>query len=288
MGGFHGITRGDGCPRLLWLQYGFPSFGILRQRPQLVQFSRPTRILIGILAAIAAPCTIASTPTASPVVLSISPGGGIRVASGKTQIAHITPGLFDVGWQGAAYIAGSPKDYRPGTYRGKLNARSGVVQSELRTADIPQGISLAYSLTPNAAMPLHIVHVTIEFPEQELVGQSYQCDDTRGTFPAKPGATQVFSKRIRRLSLATQTGGQFRIEFPAPINVLLQDNRRWGPTFSVRIGESCDPKKPHRTQRPDQHRLLLHSSRRPEGRLRWPRHSCRRTRLDPPRLQSRH
>lgn len=198
--------------------------------------------LASLFAVGAASWSVASAAT--PVTLSISTGGELRLTSGKTEIAHIAPGLFEAGWQGAGYVAGTPKNNRRGLYVGKLKAKSGIVQCELRTADVAKGISLNYTLTPKASMPLQIMYVSLEFTEPEVAGQTYECDGTRGTFPAKPGNTQLFSKRIRRLSLSTRTGGQIHVEFPSPTNVLLQDNRQWGPSFSVRIGEPRDPKKP--------------------------------------------
>jgi hypothetical protein len=195
---------------------------------------------VGMLAANAAVWALASTPA----VLSFNTNGSIRLTSGSTEIAHIVPGLFEAGWLGGGYVGGNPKDNRPGLYHGKIKAKSGNVESEVRSADIANGASLTYTLTPKAAMPLHSLHVTIEFPESELAGQPYECDGVRGTVPTKDGGTSIFSKRIRRLSLAAKTGGQIVIEFPAPTNVLLQDNRRWEPSFSVRIGDSRNPKKP--------------------------------------------
>lgn len=207
---------------------------------------RALAAMAGLMATSAASWAFAATP----VVASFSTGGELRLVSGETEIAHVAPGLFEAGWQSAGYVAGNPKNNRPGLYHGKIKAKSGMIESELRSADVAQGVSLAYTLTPKARLPLHILHVTVEFPENELAGQSYECDGARGTIPAKLGSTQVFSKRIRRLSLSTRTGGRIRIEFPAPTNVLLQDNRQWGPSFSVRIGEPLDPKKPVQSEVP--------------------------------------
>lgn len=193
--------------------------------------------------AIVSVSTWADAP-ATPVVLSVSPGGTVRLARGKTEIAHITPALFEASWHGAGYTPGSPRDYRPNVYRGKLVAKSGgLVAAELRTADVAHGVSLAYTLTPKAALHLHSLHVTIRFPESELAGQKYECDGKSGTIPAKFGTVQLFTKTVRRLAFSTQTGGTIQLEFPAPTKVLVQDDRCWGPDFSVRIGASFDPRK---------------------------------------------
>lgn len=220
------------------------------------------RVPAGMLAASALSWIMASASVAAPAVLSISTGGEIRLTSGKTEIAHVAPGLFEAGWQGAGYVAGNPKDNRPGQYRGKLKAKGGTVESELRTADVAQGLSLSYALTPKAPLRLQILYVSVEFTEQELAGQGYECDGVRGQFPAKLGNIQLFSKRIRRLAVNTRTGGQIVLEFPAPRQVLLQDNRRWGPTFSVRIGEPRDPQKPVEADVPVK---IAFSLIRPEG-----------------------
>jgi hypothetical protein len=219
-------------------------------------------VLAGLVAASAVSWSIASAPAATPVTLSVSTGGEIQLNRGTTEIAHVAPGLFEANWQGAGYVAANPKNNRPGVYHGRIKARSGVVDCQLHTADVAQGVSLAYTLTPKASLPLQILYVTVEFTEEELAGQTYECDGTRGTFPAKLGGTQLFSKRIRQLAVTTRTGGKIRIAFPAPTNVLLQDNRQWGPSFSVRIGDPRDPKKPVEPEVPIK---IAFSLTRPEG-----------------------
>jgi hypothetical protein len=201
--------------------------------------------LAGLVAAIAATSSRAASPADSPVVLSIGTGGGVGIAAGKTEIAHIEPGLFEPGWQGAGYTPGSPKHFRTGLYLGKLKVTGGeVVETELRTADVANGVSLAYALVPKAPLRLQSLHVSIDIPEAELAGRDYVCDGAPGKVPATPGATQLFAKPIRTLSLATRSGGRIQLDFPVATQVLLQDDRRWGPRFSIRIGAPCDPRKP--------------------------------------------
>jgi hypothetical protein len=227
------------------------------QRPALI---RLVAGMTGILAAIGA--ARATTSTVPPAVLSFSTNGGIRLTIGKTEIAEVMPGLFETGWVGGSYAPASPRDARPGLYHGKLKARHGDVTCELRSADVPQGVSLGYTFTPQAALPLQSLHVTAEFPEQELAGRTYECDGTQGTFPAKLGSVHLFSKRMRRLSLATRTGGQILLEFPVPTHVMLQDSRQWTPSFSVRIGEPCNPRQPTRPGVPVK---IAFSVKRPDG-----------------------
>ncbi len=218
--------------------------------------------LAGVFLASLPSWTIASSRAASPVTLSVGTGGEIRLIRGETEIAQVVPGLFEAGWQGAGYVAGSPTSNRPGEYRGRLKAMDGVVESQLRTADVAQGVELDYALTPKAPLRLQILYVTADFAEEEVAGHQYECDGVRGTFPATRGGTQLFSKRIRRLSLTTRSAGRISIEFPRATQVLLQDNRQWGPTFSVRIGESHDPNNP---VQPDVPIKIAFTLTRPEG-----------------------
>lgn len=186
----------------------------------------------------------ASSQASPPVELTVSPGGDVHLASGKAEIAHIGPALFEAGWNGAGYAPGSPRDFRPGIYRGKIKATGGVVESELHASDISNGVSLNYALTPKAALALHSLHINISLPERELAGQKYVCDGVEGVLAEKSNALQVFAKRIRKLSLFTKSAGEIQFEFSTPVHVLLQDDRRWAPTFSVRIGEPRDPQQP--------------------------------------------
>lgn len=198
--------------------------------------------MAGLLAAVAAICAAASTP--KPALLLFNTDGSLRLTSGDEEIARVAPGLFDAGWRGGSYVGGSPKDFRPGLYQGKIKAREGAVETELRSDGVANGVALSYTFTPKAALRLHILHVSVRFPESELAGRPYECDGVPGTVPPQDVGTSIFTKRIRRLSLDTRTAGRIVIEFPAPTNVLLQDNRRWEPSFSVRIGDSRNPDKP--------------------------------------------
>jgi hypothetical protein len=225
-----------------------PPYKLLSERTHGVQRSLTICLLVGVAGVLAATATFtakAATAPAAPVVLSVSTGGVIRLTSDKTEIAHIAAGLFEAGWQGSEYTPGSPKHYQPGLYRGKIRTKSGgLVETDLRTVDVAGGVSLAYTLTPKAALRLNSLHITIAFPERELAGQAYVCDGKSATIPAKLGTLQLFDKRVRAISLTTRTAGQIRIEFAVPTHVLLQDDRRWGPSFSIRIGEPCSPEKP--------------------------------------------
>lgn len=83
---------------------------------------------------------------------------------------------------------------------------------------------------------LNSLHVGAEFGIPALAGGRWTADGQSGTFPPEFGEVSLFHGSIRELSIELPAGGELRWRFPVPTSVLVQDNRRWGPSFSVRIG----------------------------------------------------
>jgi len=193
-------------------------------------------ITIALLVAAVVPALArgASPPTTGIV----SPAGEIRIERAGTEIATLIPGLFETGWKHASLGAGKAGQVFSGdVHHGKITAPSGaVVDVELRLSPEGGRVGLEYRLTPQVDMALNSLHVSLGLPARPWAGGSFAADQHSAALPAQFGKTGLHSAAIKSLQLRGNDGLQFGLEFTEPTPVLIQDDRQWGETFSVRVG----------------------------------------------------
>jgi hypothetical protein len=176
----------------------------------------------------------AETPRWAVVV---SPSGAVRVDRDGKEFGSLTPALFEVPWQFATMGGGSggepPKD---GVHRGQIRAASGgVVDTELRKTAEAAGVRLEYRLTPRNEMKLNSLNVTLTLPTSLCAGGKFVADGREDALPVMFKSAQLHAKPTKSLRIAPPGGGVLRLDFAEPAQVLVQDDRQWGETFSVRI-----------------------------------------------------
>lgn len=104
-------------------------------------------------------------------------------------------------------------------------------------------VEAQYLFLPEQDVSLAALFVGATFPAHILAGGSWSVGDGRGgTVPARHGAVALFAGTTTSLGLETPAGLRIAFAFPEPTEVLLQDDRQWGPSFSVRIGHSGAPR----------------------------------------------
>ncbi len=99
---------------------------------------------------------------------------------------------------------------------------------------------LKYRLTPRQAIKLNSFNVSLNLPISAVAGRAFRADNIRGKVPREFGDIHLHSGELRRFSLTT-AAGELSLQFPQATTVLLQDNRKWGPSAVVRIGPSFTP-----------------------------------------------
>ncbi len=149
--------------------------------------------------------------------------------------------LFTKGWQRSLH----------GTGFKFADAKSGVCAFALKLSDAEQvaaqvkvvpaaegALRAHYTFTPKTAVELSSLFVGTRFPAQSLIGGRWRADQKSGAFTEAQGALSMFSGKIKTLEIETPPPAVQRlvVTFDAPTPVLIQDNRRWGDTFGVRIG----------------------------------------------------
>lgn len=167
----------------------------------------------------------------------VSPSGRVELSLGRTRIATVSPGLFEATWRSATVTAASTVADRGKLLRGTIRSPGGaMVDCELRPAEITGGLRLAYKLKPRRAITVNSVHVSLDFPIRLVAGGQYVVDGERGKVPLEFDDIHLRDAPAKSVRLTVGGDSVLHLDFDSPTPVLLQDNREWGPSFSVRIG----------------------------------------------------
>ena len=171
--------------------------------------------------------------------------GRVTLRREKEKIGDFGAGLFNQQWVSADATA----DARQPDTVGKRQLRiavpgGGEVTGWAAIAGDQGELKAQYVFTPEQDLALNSLHVSVEFSVPTLAGGRWTADQRSGTFPADFGDVQIFQGPIRALAIELPAGGNLRWSFSEPTSVLLQDNRNWGPSFSVRIFRSASAQQP--------------------------------------------
>jgi hypothetical protein len=173
---------------------------------------------------------------------TVASSGLVELERDGARVASLTPGLFEAEWRSASLGTGKAAEGRENVRIGQIKAPGGtIVDCEVTASSVTGGLRLAYKLTPRGQITLNSLHVSMDFPIGVIAGGAYAADGTQGTIPEQFGGTHIYSKPMKVLVLTLHDGTELTFRYDAPVQVLLQDNRQWGPTFSVRMGSSAGP-----------------------------------------------
>lgn len=175
----------------------------------------------------------------------VGAAGQIRLARGNEKVCELGAGLYDLKWNSVDATADARKSDTAGKRALRINVPDGGTIAGWATIRGDDDTLIAdYAFTPEQDVALNSLHVSAEFDIQTLAGGRWSADGRSGKFPKEFGEVQIFQGSIRRLTLELPAGGDLEFRFVEPTSVLVQDNRRWGPSFSVRISRSSTPQSP--------------------------------------------
>jgi hypothetical protein len=191
----------------------------------------------------AVPAEPVAQERASEWTALLKTNGEVYIEHKGKEIAKLTPGLFDGSWSGRSVGAASLREGEKDTARATIAAPDGtVVDSVLQWSPIEDGVRLSYTLTPRAEVKLNSLHVSMDLPISHVVGRDIAVDDQRVVAPEQFADTvHLTSKLASAIDVDLNFGRTIHLRFAPETQVLVQDNRRWGPTLSLRIGTSKDP-----------------------------------------------
>ncbi|HEX2950122.1 MAG TPA: hypothetical protein VHV83_11265 [Armatimonadota bacterium] len=169
--------------------------------------------------------------------------GSLQLSYAGRPLDVLEPGMWAAEWQGvnlsvAAPVPGSPS----GTYQGQLvTSNGGTVTVTTTITPVTGGVHLHYRFVPQQAIALNSLHVNLSLPAPRLVGGTFLADGTAVTLPRTFHDVTLYSRPTRDLSLTLPDQSRLDFRFATPTPVLLQDDRQWGNTCSLRIGPQANP-----------------------------------------------
>ncbi|TWT83029.1 hypothetical protein CA13_44920 [Planctomycetes bacterium CA13] len=188
-----------------------------------------------IVCAIAVSQASAETPKWAVVV---SPAGSVQLKLNGNEAGSILPGLHEVAWEPATFKEGNwGQTVDDGIHRGTIATKSGtIVDVELRLDAENPTARFAYRLTPRSDIKLNSFFVSLTLPSGDWAGGTFEADDHLGKLPAEYDKMALRSGPIKSLQLKSPDGDSLALNVSQGTSVLLQDDRQWGQTFSIRVG----------------------------------------------------
>ena len=150
---------------------------------------------------------------------------------------EITPQLFTPEWQGQRSSGGLTR-VADGSYAFKIETKEGTVRGKAVFAPAANGaVDAAYTFTPDRDLTLNALYVGTSLPTARFAGGSWSSDDQTGTVPQDHKGLSVMGRNAKSLTLSAADGKErLAFTFQDPTPVMIQDDRQWGPTLSVRVG----------------------------------------------------
>ena len=166
-------------------------------------------------------------------------GGALKL---EAPVIELNGRLFTAGWKKSVSGSGTVAPDAQGACTFELKAsETERVAGQAKVTQAADGrVWAVYTFTPKSDMTLNGVYVGAHVPAQKLIGGRWKADAKEGVFSAERGALSVFSGKVRQLelALAAPQTGRLAVTFDTPTSVLIQDDRQWGDSFSLRLGNN--------------------------------------------------
>jgi hypothetical protein len=178
---------------------------------------------------------VASASASSTLTFQFNAGAELRV--GGQSMARIAPGFFSAGWSGGSFLTDFEEPAAGEPLRASATRNGVVIDLLLRDIELEgSSASMVYELTPQQDIRLNALYVGVVFAVDDLIGRAVQFDDGEPfLFPAMRGEPLLRVQRAQRVSFDTAKG-PLTLSFAEPIEVMLQDDRTWQATSTLRIG----------------------------------------------------
>ncbi|HEX2949405.1 MAG TPA: hypothetical protein VHV83_07530, partial [Armatimonadota bacterium] len=164
--------------------------------------------------------------------------GSVKFSYAGVEIGTLEPGLYDDTWNNTTVQPRfTTSGLDDGVCRATISTRAGLVVDSVTTiTQVPNGLHLLYQFTPQKDVSLNSLHVNMSVPVPLLLDGQYVGDGTSAAMPSVRKDNRIYSKMTKDFALQFPTKASLQFKFANPTSLLLQDDRLWGETFSVRIG----------------------------------------------------
>lgn len=104
-------------------------------------------------------------------------------------------------------------------------------------------IQVTYTFSACSDRKLNVLGAGLTLAEEDFAGGTWQTEKEKGLFPQmKGGELCVVAAQVKRLMLTSVQGRSITFLFDQPTPIMIQDDRQWGPNFSLRIGHNGEPR----------------------------------------------
>ncbi len=182
-------------------------------------------------------CLVCSA-RAADLDAGFSLAAGINVSQGGNTLCSLQPGAFDKTWRGAASTVSSYKDIPADSTQRKFKVvmtGGARIDGSGKVSNDDGKLSGEWTFTPAADIDLNSLHISASFSIEQLAGAKWKTDDKSGEFPKDFKDIHLFSAPTKSLALELPNGTTLQFDFKDATSILLQDDRQWGPSFSIRI-----------------------------------------------------
>lgn len=194
---------------------------------------------IGLFAFIAIAASLAGFPSdvraGAPAELAGGPDGRLHLIVDGTEMCGFSPFVADGAWKFYWPTAVQAPPDTP--FRFELKFGQNTIPGKIDVTEKHGNAEVVWTFTSPIDVSFNSLSINSDIAIATLAGGMWETDSQRGAFPRVFGDQKVFSGKVRSLSITYADGQAVTFLFPQPINVGLQDNRKWGgQTFSLRIG----------------------------------------------------
>lgn len=201
-----------------------------------------------VAASMTAAAQVAVLPSVRPVwQASVQPNGAVRLVCDGEDFGGIGPSLFATDWR-YVELNDEPADRDArGFPAPELVAPDGeTVAVRMSVRALEDGaLRFEYELRPQAPATFQGLNIELVTPFAIVSGGRWKVENEfEGEIPEElPERIHLYNGTIRRAELIDARGRRLQLDFDEPTPVLLQDNRRWTPTFTIRAGYAGNPRE---------------------------------------------
>ncbi len=188
-------------------------------------------------------CVIGMLIAAQALALDVTltANGTVRFGDGPELLR---PMASRVGWLGFDLV-GKHEIKKPGVAPFTLDLKKKtVVDGVAKLAQLPDGkVRLSYTYTPAEDVELVLLGCTLAIPAAEMEGRPWRMDKRSGTFHHPEKGIHLLGGRGNSLEFPLgKTGRTLTFTAAEAQGFSIQDNRRWGGTYGLRLGATKQEK----------------------------------------------
>ncbi|RMD85198.1 MAG: hypothetical protein D6820_00210, partial [Lentisphaerae bacterium] len=180
----------------------------------------------------------------SPWLVQQTLKGTLEIYQQGQLIGQLIPALFEPNWRYSSASSNwqfsSELIKRSNTEQfARFKTASGALVDLTSSATVrePNKLEAQFTMTSPRQLTLLSLHTEFVIASELWKEAQFTTSNTTGTLPRQLGSEiHLFSGKTQRFTFRHPRLGTLTFQFPQPTQVLLQDNRKWGKTFSLRIG----------------------------------------------------